>query len=553
MSNEGTNNQIPTKFLYGAAVQGIQGFIFQTNTLAEIVGASELVEDICTNLFDDVLQNCDIKKGESNAIVNAAGNIKYIFDNKDDCAKVVRIFPKTVTEYAPGINISQSVVEYTPYIKGKGGQEIGFTDAVQELERRIRIQRNKLMRDTMVGLMGIERSRQTGLPVTHITKKGEHVDEGTYLKLYTDVKNEKGETYKTERKNTTQELCRKAFINPQTENKEDVKVGQIPFDIKEMTEKNDWIAIIHADGNGLGQVVQKIGTQPEVFKKFSKKLDEATTAAAVQAFESVVNVDLLKKGEKIPMRPIVLSGDDHTVICRADLAIPYTEAFIENFEKSTEEKLGKILSENNVFKSGENYLTACAGIAFIKSSYPFYYGYQLAEALCDRAKKDTKALYKANEGNLPASCLMFHKVQDSFITSYDDIVKRELAPQTDISFEFGPYYIYRNVENKIENRWTVENLVKKSIELNTESMRPVKAGLRNWLSLIHINPEMAAQRLERLKTISGKDKYIEYVTTPCKKVTTSQENNRFVYPVYDILAVNSIDTQNTKKKDEKTK
>jgi len=534
MSNERANNQSSTKFLYGASVQGIQGFIFQTNTLAEIVGASELVEDICTNLFDDVLQNCDIKKGESNAIVNAAGNIKYIFDNKDDCAKVVRIFPKTVTEYAPGINISQSVVEYTPYIKGKGGQEIGFTDAVQELERRLRIQRNKLMRDTMVGLMGIERSRQTGLPVTHITKKGEHVDEGTYLKLYTDVKNEKGETYKGERKETTQKLCVKAFGKPDV-------TSNIPFEITDMTDKNDWIAIIHADGNGLGQVVQKIGTQPEVFKKFSKNLDEATTAAAVKAFESVVNVDSLKKGEKIPMRPIVLSGDDHTVICRADFAIQYIEAFIGNFEKSTEEKLGKILSENNVFKSGENYLTACAGIAFIKSSYPFYYGYQLAEALCDRAKKDTKALYKANEGNLPASCLMFHKVQDSFITSYDDIVKRELTPQTDISFEFGPYYIYRNVENKIENRWTVENLVKKSIELNTESMRPVKAGLRNWLSLIHINPAMAAQRLERLKTISGKDKYIE-------DVTASRENERTVYPIYDILAVNSVHTQNTKKK-----
>lgn len=548
MSNEGANNQSSKEFLYGAAVQGIQGFIFQTNTLAEIVGASELVEEICTSLFDDVLKKCGIEKNENNAIVNAAGNIKYIFDNKDDCAKVVRIFPKTVTEYAPGITISQAVVEYIPNIKEKGGkqEDIGFTDAVQGVELRLRIQRNKLMRDTTVGLMGIERSRQTGLPVTHITKKGEHVDEGTYLKLYTDVKNEKGETYKTERKNTTQKLCVKAF------GKSDIK-DKIPFDIADMTDKNDWIAIIHADGNGLGQVVQKIGTQPEVFKEFSKNLDEATTAAAVQAFKKVVNVDLLKKGEKIPMRPIVLSGDDHTMICRADLAIPYTEAFIGKFEKSTEEKLGGILSENNVFASGENYLTACAGITFIKSSYPFYYGYQLAEILCDRAKKDTKALYNANDGNLPASCLMFHKVQDSFITSYDDIVKRELTPQTNISFEFGPYYI-RNVENKIENRWTVEELVKKSIELDTESMRPVKAGLRNWLSLIHINPAMAQQRLERLKTISGKDKYIENVTTPCKKVvTTSQENNRFVYPVYDILAVNSINTQNTKKKDEKTK
>lgn len=44
-----------SKFLYGAAVQGIQSFIFQTNTLREIVGASELVEEICTKMFAEQL------------------------------------------------------------------------------------------------------------------------------------------------------------------------------------------------------------------------------------------------------------------------------------------------------------------------------------------------------------------------------------------------------------------------------------------------------------------------------------------------------------------
>ena len=43
------------KYLYGAAVQGIQNFIFQTNELKDIVGASELVEDICTNLFQEAV------------------------------------------------------------------------------------------------------------------------------------------------------------------------------------------------------------------------------------------------------------------------------------------------------------------------------------------------------------------------------------------------------------------------------------------------------------------------------------------------------------------
>lgn len=525
-------------YLYGAAVQGIQGFIFQTNKLAEIVGASELVEEICTSLFDKVLQECGIDKVDGNAVVNAAGNIKYIFDREEDCKKVVRIFPKTVMEHAPGITISQAVVEYPKYYEKENVNNFG--EAVQLLESRLRIQRNRPLRDTTIGLMGIERSRQTGLPVTHIMK-GEHLDYGTFLKLYE-------KDGKKERKDTTQKLCRKAFINPQDLNNKEVKAEQISFDIKDMTEKNDWIAIIHADGNGLGQVVQKIGKDQKTFKEFSRKLDKATTQAAVQAFEKIVKPKDLE--EMIPMRPIVLSGDDHTVICRADLAIRYIKAFIEDFETNTGKELGGILETYKVFKNGKNYLTACAGIAFIKSSYPFYYGYQLAEALCGRAKKDTKKLYDAEKDNLPASCIMFHKVQDSFVSSYDDIVKRELTPQEGISFEFGPYYI--NVEG--QDRWTVKDLTTKASELTGKEGNAVKSHLRNWMSLLHDNPEMAKQKLARLKAMTPMKDYVECITddkegNPQYTRTVKKENKDrdiIVYPVYDILTVHTINNQKTK-------
>lgn len=34
------------KWLYGASVQGIQGYIFQANKLKDVIGASELVKDL---------------------------------------------------------------------------------------------------------------------------------------------------------------------------------------------------------------------------------------------------------------------------------------------------------------------------------------------------------------------------------------------------------------------------------------------------------------------------------------------------------------------------
>ena len=82
-------------FFYGASVQGIQGFIFKTNKLKEIVGASEMVEYICTELFYNTINaNAD----DPIIILSAAGNIKCLFDDEQKCKDFVLSFPKIVME-----------------------------------------------------------------------------------------------------------------------------------------------------------------------------------------------------------------------------------------------------------------------------------------------------------------------------------------------------------------------------------------------------------------------------------------------------------------------
>ncbi len=501
------------KYLYGAAVQGIQGFIFQTNKLKEIVGASELVENICTTLFAQTLYpGCEdpLKKlnDDEKAILNAAGNIKYIFESEEVCSRVVRSFPMIVMKYAPGITISQSVVKYND----------DFADAVQKLEGNLRIQRNKPMQDLNIGMMGILRSRDTGLPVTHKRGTSTYMDSATFHKLYTEGDNE--------RKDTTQILCRKIFGDKAGETK-------LAFDMSELTTDNDWIAVIHADGNGLGQVVQKIGKSQKKFREFSKKLNDATIAAAKKAFEDIGSP--VSNGV-IPMRPIVLGGDDLTMICRGDLAVPFTKAFLDNFEAETKAKLSEYLK--TVFSDRSDYLTACAGIAFVKSSFPFHFAYRLAESLCDLAKKDTKALFNAKGGNLPASCLMFHKVQDSFVAEFGEIADRELRPQPDISFEFGPFYL-KTVPG---GRWTIDHLIEMADRLNSKEGNAVKSHLRQWLSLLHDDPELAFQKLERLKSVTPMKNYVEQVTQGERRT----EDGVSYYPVYDMLALLTINTQKTR-------
>lgn len=95
-------------YLYGASVQGIQDFIFQTNELKDIVGASELVAEICTRLFRETLGSC---YRDDHLYIGAAGNVRYRFDDRESCRRAVRDFPRRVMTEAPGITISQAVVE----------------------------------------------------------------------------------------------------------------------------------------------------------------------------------------------------------------------------------------------------------------------------------------------------------------------------------------------------------------------------------------------------------------------------------------------------------
>lgn len=488
------------RYLYGAAVQGIQGFIFQTDKLKEIVGASELVEQICSSAFEAFAKN-----GEQ--IQRAAGCVKYIFDNENDCMEAVLKFPKKVMEMAPGITVSQAVVIFKAE-EESDDKHLPFKAAVNELEQRLRIQRNKPFRSMTLGMLGVVRSRNTGLPATEY-------NEDEVLDLATSLKQKEGN------KETTQKLCCKNF------GEIELKTKQLALDIDKITGKNDWIAIIHIDGNGLGQIVQAIGTNKDQFKQFSKSLEEMTIASAQSAYQKVKTK--FKNSEIIPMRPVVLSGDDHTLICRADLAIDYAEAFFSSFESETK-GLSEILKEGNL---PFDHLTACAGITFMKSSYPFHYGYHLAESLCKEAKEDAKQENRKKDG-LPSSCLMFHKIQDSFVENYKAIVKRELKPQENLSFEFGPYYL----EDSQKERWSIRHLKKQTQVLESKEGNALKSNLREWMSVLYDDVEAARQKLIGFsRSLKNNEKnYIKEVT----------DIKRGRIPVYDLLVYHTILNQKTK-------
>lgn len=488
------------KYLYGAAVQGIQGFIFRTDKLREIVGASELVESICTNFFRKKVGSFL----EEKLIIGAAGNIKYLFENKAECEQVVLTFPKEVMSFAPGITISQAVVEI------EGSLTI---DHINQLEDLLRSQRNKQVAMLDTGLLITERSRRTGFAAIGYEKSAA-IDAGTRAKL--DMVNEAHNELK-----------------PQSKIALDARF-RLPYDMEEMVRNNErsWIAVIHADGNSLGKVLQTFGqqlknkTEQEIvtaYKTFSSELDRCTINATNIAIQQVL------KGEKgdgnssfLPMRPIVLGGDDLTMIVRAEYALSFTHEFLRAFEAETHHKMSSLFKK---YKVDLNDLTACAGIAFIKSSYPFHYGYRLAEELCGEAKKVAK---KKSATRVP-SCLMFYKVQSSFIGNYQELVKQEQSCLDGLSFSFGPYFL-----NEVDGP-AIDWLQKKAREL-TKPGAP-SAQIRRWLTERYKSGERAAELMKRTIQVLELDplrrRYVESFN-----LANPEQDNRS--PLYDIVSMASL-------------
>lgn len=484
-----------TQFLYGASVQGIQSFIFKTNKLKEIIESSELVDTICGTLFDSFCKKHNINKA---TIIQAAGNIKVIVENSKQCEELVKYFPREMQIAAPGITISQAVVAY---------DKMRYKELITELEDKLRQERNRPCRPLNIGFSTFERDRSTGLPATRRTNEG-------WLDARRSILNENNSKNKT-----NYQLYERCFD-------EKFNHENMSYYFDDISSNKSWIAVIHADGNGLGQLVQSIGENREKLTEFSEKLNEINSKAAIKAYnEMLIKFPNLSFAEKKPIRPIVLAGDDFTVVCKGDIAIDYTQEFIKAFEELSKKELQQQLCAAKMEK-----ITFCAGIAFIKDSFPFYYGYNLAEELCTQAKKDSKSLVEKQY--LAESCIMFHKVQSSFVEDYNEIIDKELTNKKG-DYVFGPYYI-----NRTEDRETVDSLL-----YNTETLlknndnNKIKSHIRQWMTIITENSGQADQKIERVKSLLENETCKRIFKTATEEV---ERNNKIHYRAYDLLAIASI-------------
>ncbi len=283
-------------------------------------------------------------------------------------------------------------------------------------------------------------------------------------------------------------------------------------------ERLSKVAVIHIDGNGVGEIMRNLQKSletipdgvfrsevlaeqsssgvagesasagptddphksPDALRRFlleiNRRLEKAMRISFLTAWARVAS--LAQKDVKdiaaIPVVPVILGGDDATVITDATYALPFTEKFLTAFEEETgkdallkylgpksrqgtggctestgeDEKaesadgtaksIGKDRSADGAGESAGNNgkdseresknaesasekqggpMTAAAGVAIVPRKFPFHIAYDLAERLI----KSAKALGKEPEKE--CSTLNFHVLFDSTVLDPDELLR----------------------------------------------------------------------------------------------------------------------------------
>lgn len=511
-----------------------QSYIFSTQRQRDHIGASWLISQV-PKWFDEFCE--EHKKKE--VFTKVSGKVVATFESKKEAHEFVRWMTLKALKEAPGLDLSGA------YQKIKTSE---ITDAdLYTLRMRVedynarRVPPNarfpvnpfsivcdeSKMAASPKQFENDERSpladQTLSEPVQHKRKHAqqarEHILNIIRDKLNDNIneiifgsENEKYNISKDDAVSLVPNLYQlERFFNANNEEK------RINDDINEDDDvaKLNWVGIIHADANNLGSIF----TQPEaILEKFddielfdqyasnigkflndvSDAVEEATEKAFVSAWISVYQAMCAKSKQNnkeypnvIPLVPILLGGDDVIVVSDGRYSMTFAVEYLRCFEKFTAEypilrQLARAARAQKIgHKDNEAMgMSAAAGVAIVKTPFPFYDAYRMASSLCDNAKDKTREFSTVN----------FHVHYDA---SSIDI---ETALKQYATITARPYVV-TDIESDDEQLLKWETVVNAAIEIrgsgkNDGLPRNQQAALRQ---VLHDDQVTAINRWKLLK------------------------------------------------------
>lgn len=362
-------------------VLGVQRYVFASKRLRDAVSASCLVHWATST--DGALHEIG-----GDVLLASGGNAVVRFTNIDAARTFAGRYTRRLYDDAPGLEV---LVVHRSY---EGG---GLAAALAQIQ--VDTARAKLERIPSVPQLGISVTtacRITGLPATGLDPQDASIPLSSKVLRWRDVEVRTSATTRWD-----------ALLT-------DSQHYAFPPEIDEMGRTRgdtSLVGVVHIDGNRIGQQIQSWlahcvdqtrpdATVAEDLRAWSAGIDQiglrclrsivarvAGTVASEARIEGVLpdlGFDLRQSNGRIvlPLRPVLLGGDDLTFLCDGRLALDLAETALREFDGDVP-KLGRV--------------TACAGVAIVPAHTPFDRAYDLAEALAANAK--TRRREKNNSGS----------------------------------------------------------------------------------------------------------------------------------------------------------
>ena len=155
---------------------------------------------------------------------------------------------------------------------------------------------------------------------------------------------------------------------------------QFPSQFEKLAGEDNFIAVVHVDGNSMGKRVERIYEKCgdwEDCRRTLRRFSEGIQSDFEQAFREMVETVIARgyPADKLPIRPVVLAGDDVCFVTAGNIGMECARVFME-----------KLSAMENCEQPGMPY-AACTGVALVHKKYPFHQAYDLAEELCSNAKR----------------------------------------------------------------------------------------------------------------------------------------------------------------------
>ncbi|MCG5057090.1 MAG: hypothetical protein KA714_03560 [Limnoraphis sp. WC205] len=423
---------------------GIQKYIFGSNRLKENIGASHLVKLATTQWVKNCLEELfpssvyipDETQEEVQPIINidekinaelvyaGGGNTVLLFRSEKYAREFTQKLTRKILEEAPGLNI---VIAHHPFNWDKDVlQQVIEQELIKgKLDAQKRQPRPSV---PLLGLSVTATCNSTGLVAVKkvVAKNTDNQDQNLNSDSYLASREIVAKLKAAEEANNEIE----AMLQVQPK----YKVARDVDDMGRTEQESSYIAIVHADGNRMGKGFENyikeecdrghsIAEKNEKCIMAMRKLSWAVNQAASKAITEVgkLVIDAIETGkftpkEKfLPFRPIVYGGDDITFVCDGRIGLPLAVKFMKEFEKHTQD-----------LPDGKGKATVCAGIAIVKTHYPFSRAYEFCEALCGNAKIFVREkTQNFSERKQIFSALDWHIAASGLIGSIGEIRERE--------------------------------------------------------------------------------------------------------------------------------